>query len=89
MALSMIGEYFITLLRAFGIASIMKLSGHSGISGGFRIGVFVSIFFIITSQAGAWFWQGKIDLFLIDGGIQTISAISIGIIIGFWEKVAK
>ena len=89
MLLPMMGEYVITFLRAFGIACIMKLAGNSDISGGFRTGIFVSIFFIITSQAGVWFWQGKLNLFLIDGSIQCISAIVMGMIIGFWEKVTQ
>ena len=82
----LLGAIIFNLLNATGIAMFFKLAGQSGFSAGLKLGAVVAVLFALPMHAAKWLWQGKLELFMIDGAIAIIGTLAMSVIISAWQK---
>ena len=88
----MIGNLFVNIVTALGLSIVFTILSTSsavnisGVWGGVLCGVFVWIFFLVTSSAIEVIWMGrKTGLWLYESGWLLIAMGTMGAIVAVWR----
>ena len=82
---ALIGQFASTFLYVFGVAIVLKMSGLSGIGGGFFSAIFATVLFAMPINSGNIFFTGKRKLYIIDVSERAFGSLVVGVILGLWQ----
>jgi hypothetical protein len=77
-----------TMVMAAAISCITQLTGAQTAARGIRVGILLSLAFVVTTFATEYAFEWRPQLFAINAGYSLISMTLMGAIVGGWKKKA-
>lgn len=82
---AMAGGLVTSLIMAFALAVSASVLGVADTAGALKLGAFLWIGFVATTQFGSYLWEGKpVGLFVLNAGNTLVAMLVISLIIVHW-----
>lgn len=79
-------SFIVGLLSCYGIAFLLKWTNQTGWKQGVKLGLFISLFFLLQVVIGPWLFAGRFLLFAVNMPYFAICVVIAGAIIGTFQK---